>query len=83
VVFDTIFLCRSASWAPPWIDPQFKTLLDTCPVPNSRRVVLQDDIPGGWPCREWNLAELEAGWEAERAAIEAARASLAERKAVR
>ena len=83
VVFDTIFLCRSASWAPPWIDPQFKTLLDTCPVPNSRRVVLQDDIPGGWPCREWDEEALKAGWEAERVAIEEARASLAERKAVR
>jgi hypothetical protein len=32
VEFDTVSLCQSAAWVPPWNDSEFLTLINTCPV---------------------------------------------------
>lgn len=29
--FDTVFVCRSGAWVPPWCDGQFEEFLDAAP----------------------------------------------------
>lgn len=31
-VFDNVFLCRSGSWTPPWIEEEFWKFLESCPL---------------------------------------------------
>lgn len=39
--FDTISVCRSGSWVPPWCDEAFDAFIDACPVTD---IVTHDDV---------------------------------------
>lgn len=54
--FDRIFLCRSGSWVPPWVEDAFWDLLDRAPV--QRRVNL-DTRPSEIERRDWNAPETQ------------------------
>lgn len=45
-LFDTVFLCRSGGWVPPWEDEKFLAFLDACPV--TAKMIW--DLP----TRQWN-----------------------------
>lgn len=51
LVFDRLFVCRSGSWVPPWLDAAFDSFLASCPVP----------IEQIGPClpRKFSLSETE------------------------
>jgi hypothetical protein len=54
--FDRVFICRSGSWTPPWIEEQFWKFLENCPVKTRVRV---DDITR----RELDMEEVRANSE--------------------
>lgn len=40
VVYDRVFICRSSTWLPTWLDGAFFSFLRDCPVPDGRRAFL-------------------------------------------
>lgn len=46
VFFNRIFVCRSGSWVPSWVDSDFETFIANAPV--SRRISLDDTVPRTW-----------------------------------
>lgn len=49
LVFDTVFVCRSGAWVPPWCDTAFEAFLDAAPF----EIIWIDDVPRN---RGWNPA---------------------------
>lgn len=52
VPFSTVFVCRSSSWVPPWLDLKFVEFLSECPIKDI--VFIQDVEP-----RRWVPAEID------------------------
>lgn len=53
VHFDTVFVCRSGAWTPPWCDHDFEDFITDAPV--NELYALEDCQP-----REWNEDEVKA-----------------------
>ena len=53
-VFDRVFIARSGSWTPPWLDPQFERFIAGAP----RRQVKFDE-PHWDIVRDWDEEEVE------------------------
>lgn len=54
VEFDTVFLCRSGGWVPPWCDQDYLAFLRACPVDEDTSL---DDSD---PVREWDAQQVQA-----------------------
>lgn len=52
-VIDRVFLCRSGSWVPPWLDEKFKEFVESCPVGSP--VVLGDLQL----VRDWDFSQVQ------------------------
>lgn len=52
MVFDTVFVCRSGAWVPPWCDNDFEAFLDAAPFP----VAWIDEMPRN---RDWGVQAVE------------------------
>ena len=51
-LFDAVYVCRSSSWTPPWLDAQFRAFLEACPVAGP--VNLQEDGYDALQPRQWS-----------------------------
>lgn len=49
IEFDTVSICRSSAWTPPWHDRMFQKFVDMCPA-DYMECLDDDDLPP----REWN-----------------------------
>lgn len=47
VTFHRVFICRSAAWTPPWLDPKFHQFVDACPAGTARQF-------DGMAARQWS-----------------------------
>lgn len=56
VVFDSVFVCRSGAWVPPWLDEDFARFVMRCPVNPVGRKTIQD--LEHFPIRPWGEEEL-------------------------
>lgn len=45
VEFDTVFVCRSGAWVPPWLDVDYQAFLNSCPL---KQVELQPLVKRRW-----------------------------------
>lgn len=53
LTFNSVFVCRSGAWTPPWLDPKFIAFVDACPVQPGQQL---DDMKE----RPWTQAMLDA-----------------------
>lgn len=64
VCFDTVFVCRSGAWVPPWCDEQFVEFVDQAPT---RTTVQMDDeslVRAEWKeAAEAHAAAMDAAWK--------------------
>lgn len=68
VVYDRVFVCKSPAWVPSWCDVDWHRFLSAAPI---RRKIAMDDSKR---VREFNLPEVQARAEFEKAAIAELRA---------
>jgi hypothetical protein len=54
IEFDTVFLCRSGAWTPPWVDEQFFNFVDMSPVKKKNWLDKKEALE-----RHWDIEQAE------------------------